>query len=209
RDTIRCSRYLISRRPNGILEDCLQRSLLTSLIAYLLLACSTPLVACKSESQPAETTTTAAAQPQPTATSAATPAQPVRPAGTNSSSAPQTVGKNTASAPAPSGPQTPAVSVAGLPDVDPREALGSKSAPIVIETFSDYQCPACKQLYMNSTRQLTDNYVATGKVYWIHRDFPLPMHAHSRVAARYGRAAAQIGKLEQVEEVLFQNQEKW
>jgi protein-disulfide isomerase len=54
-----------------------------------------------------------------------------------------------------------------------------------------------------------DNYVSTGKVYLIHRDFPLPMHAYSRVAARYGRAAAQIGKLEPVEQVLFQNQEKW
>ena len=54
-----------------------------------------------------------------------------------------------------------------------------------------------------------DSYVNTGKVYLIHRDFPLPMHAHSKVAAQYSRAAAQIGKLEAVEEVLFQNQEKW
>src|SRR4029077_1067969 len=43
----------------------------------------------------------------------------------------------------------------------------------------------------------------------IHRDFPLPMHAHSKVAAQYSRAAAQIGKLEPVEDALFQNQEKW
>jgi len=27
--------------------------------------------------------------------------------------------------------------------------------------------------------------VNTGKVYLVHRDFPLPMHAHSRVAASY------------------------
>jgi protein-disulfide isomerase len=54
-----------------------------------------------------------------------------------------------------------------------------------------------------------DNYVSSGKIYLIHRDFPLPMHAHSRVAARYARAAAQIGKGEAVEQALFQNQEKW
>ena len=54
-----------------------------------------------------------------------------------------------------------------------------------------------------------ENYVSTGKVFLIHRDFPLPMHAHSRVAARYARAAAQIGKVEPVEQALFQNQEKW
>jgi len=54
-----------------------------------------------------------------------------------------------------------------------------------------------------------DNYVSTGKVYLIHRDFPLPMHAHSKVAAQYARAAAQLGKGEPVEQALFQNQEKW
>jgi len=46
-------------------------------------------------------------------------------------------------------------------------------------------------------------------VYLIHRDYPLPMHAYSRVAARYARAAAQLGKLEAVQRALFQNQEKW
>lgn len=78
-----------------------------------------------------------------------------------------------------------------------------------MEVFSDYQCPACKTLFTTTNRQLMENYVSTGKVYLIHRDFPLPMHAHSRVAARYARAAAQIGKVEPVEQALFQNQEKW
>jgi protein-disulfide isomerase len=106
---------------------------------------------------------------------------------------------------APASEQT----LASVADVDPHEALGSKNAPIVMEVFSDFQCPACKSLYDATNRQLMDNYVNTGKVYLIHRDFPLPMHAHSKVAAQYSRAAAQIGKLEAVEEVLFQNQEKW
>src|ERR1035438_8859264 len=35
------------------------------------------------------------------------------------------------------------------------------------------------------------------------------MHAYSRVAARYARAAAQMGKVEPVEQVLFETQEKW
>jgi protein-disulfide isomerase len=106
---------------------------------------------------------------------------------------------------APATPQTSA----SVPDVDPHEALGSKTAPVVMEVFSDFQCPACKSLYDATNRNLMDNYVNTGKVYLIHRDFPLPMHAHSKVAAQYSRAAAQIGKLEAVEDVLFQNQEKW
>ena len=106
---------------------------------------------------------------------------------------------------APAVPQTSA----SVPDVDPHEALGSKTAPVVMEVFSDFQCPACKSLFDGTNRQLMDNYVNTGKVYLIHRDFPLPMHSHSKEAAQYSRAAALIGKLEDVQEVLFQNQEKW
>lgn len=97
----------------------------------------------------------------------------------------------------------------GVTDVDPHKAFGFKSAPITMEVFSDYQCPACRTLFMTTNRQLMDNYVTTGKVYLIHRDFPLPMHAYSRVAARYARAAAEIGKIEPVEKALFENQEKW
>ena len=94
-------------------------------------------------------------------------------------------------------------------DVDPHKAYGSKNAPITMEVFSDFQCPACKQLYKTTNQQLLDNYVNTNKVYLIHRDFPLPMHAYSRIAARYVRAAAGLGKAEQAEKVLFDNQEKW
>lgn len=100
-------------------------------------------------------------------------------------------------------------SVDGVNDIDPHKAFGSKSAPVVLEIFSDYQCPACRQLFVTTNRQLMDNYVSTGKVFLIHRDFPLPMHAYSRVAARYARAAAEIGKIEPVEQALFDNQERW
>lgn len=97
----------------------------------------------------------------------------------------------------------------GVGDVDPHKAFGSKNAPITVEVFSDFQCPACKQLFLTTNQQLVDNYVNTNKVFLVHRDFPLPMHAYSRVAARYVRAAAQLGKTEQAEKALFQNQEKW
>jgi protein-disulfide isomerase len=97
----------------------------------------------------------------------------------------------------------------GLSDVDPHKAFGSKSAPIAMEVFSDFQCPACKQLYKTTNQLLTDNYANTNKVYLVHRDFPLPGHAYSRIAARYARAAAQLGKVEPAEQALFNNQEKW
>jgi len=115
---------------------------------------------------------------------------------------------------APKTPDAPAVSTAtiavnGVTDIDPTKAFGSRTAPVVVEIYSDFQCPACKQLFLNTTQKVMDNYVNTGKVYLVHRDFPLPMHAYSRVAASYSRAAAHIGKCEAVEKALFQNQEKW
>jgi protein-disulfide isomerase len=104
---------------------------------------------------------------------------------------------------------TATITVNGVTDIDPTKAFGSKNAPVVVEIYSDFQCPACKQLFLNTTQKVMDNYVNTGKVYLVHRDFPLPMHAYSRVAASYSRAAAHIGKCEAVETALFQNQEKW
>ena len=110
---------------------------------------------------------------------------------------------------AASAPAQATISVNGVNDIDPTRAFGSKSAPVVMEIFSDFQCPACKQLFTTTTQKVMDNYVSAGKVYLIHRDFPLPMHAYSRVAASYSRAAAHIGRGEEVEQAIFQNQEKW
>ena len=108
-----------------------------------------------------------------------------------------------AAAPASPAPQN------SVSDYDPHKVFGSKNAPVTMEVFSDFQCPACKTLFTTTNRQLMDNYVTVGKVFLIHRDFPLNIHAYSRVAARYARAAADIGKTEAVEQALFQNQEKW
>ncbi len=89
------------------------------------------------------------------------------------------------------------------------KALGSRSAPITIEVFSDFQCPACKNTYESTLRPLIDNYVVTGKVYLVHRDFPLPIHTYSKTAARWANAAAQLGKFAKVEQTLYARQETW
>jgi len=102
-----------------------------------------------------------------------------------------------------------AITVDGVADIDPAKAFGSRNAPVIMEIFSDFQCPACRQLFITTTQRVMDNYVNNNKVFVVHRDFPLPMHAYSRVAASYARAAAHVGKGDAVEMALFQNQEKW
>jgi len=89
------------------------------------------------------------------------------------------------------------------------KSVGVFTAPISIEVFSDFQCPSCKILYEQALRPLTEDYVAKGKVYLTHRDFPLPQHAHAREAACYACAAGRVGKYEAACEVLFRRQEAW
>jgi protein-disulfide isomerase len=89
------------------------------------------------------------------------------------------------------------------------KSLGSPSAPIKMIVYDDYECPACGNFYEQTLRTLIDTYVADGKVYLVHRDFPLPMHEFSRQAARWVNAAARIGKFEAVERALFDNQMAW
>ncbi len=100
----------------------------------------------------------------------------------------------------------PAVSVAQIAQ---GKALGVASAPIKIEDFTDFECPACRDLYMKTLRPLIQQYVSGGKVYLVHHDFPLPMHPYSLKAAYYADAAAAIGEFAPVEDALFTHQPQW
>lgn len=86
---------------------------------------------------------------------------------------------------------------------------GSASAPITIDVYSDFQCPACKILHERTIAPLISDYVDRGKVYLVNHEYPLPMHAHALEAAYYACAASRVGKYAQVSDVLFRNQETW
>jgi protein-disulfide isomerase len=94
-------------------------------------------------------------------------------------------------------------------DLTAAKSLGSREAPITIEVFADYQCPQCRLFYETVTRQLIDNYVSTGKVYLVHRDFPLSMHTYSHQAAHWLNAAAAAGLYATVEQALYDKQDEW
>lgn len=66
-------------------------------------------------------------------------------------------------------------------------------------------------LYEETIRPLMIDYVQTGKVYLIHRDFPLPMHEYSRQAAFYADAVQRVNrnKYEDVCAALFGQQASW
>jgi protein-disulfide isomerase len=94
-------------------------------------------------------------------------------------------------------------------DLTTAKSLGSREAPITMEVFADYQCPQCRLFYETVTKQLIDTYVSTGKVYLVHRDFPLSMHTYSHQAAHWLNAAAAAGYYQPVEQALYDRQDVW
>jgi protein-disulfide isomerase len=104
---------------------------------------------------------------------------------------------------------TPEHKAAPLPAANNFKLSGSPSAPITLELYTDYECPSCRMLYMEVLPPLEAEYVATGKIRLLHRDYPLPQHQYSKLAARYANAAGQIGKYEVVASQIFKTQPDW
>jgi protein-disulfide isomerase len=88
---------------------------------------------------------------------------------------------------------------------------GSLKAPIKLEVFSDFQCPACRELYLYTIKKVIQDYSGKDKVCVIYHEFPLQTHPYSRQASRYIEAASQLGqqKLLAVFNVLFTDQAQW
>lgn len=59
-------------------------------------------------------------------------------------------------------------------DDDP--ILGDKNAVVTLIEFSDYECPFCKRHFDQTYPQLKKDYIDTGKVKLVYRDYPLPFH---------------------------------
>ncbi len=109
---------------------------------------------------------------------------------------------------APTPPSAKAAPAAGAPPTF-LKAIGNPSAPITMEVFGDFQCPACRGFFETTVKQVIDDYVISGKVYLIHRDFPLDMHPYARQAARLANAATEFGKFEAIERALYDHQDEW
>jgi protein-disulfide isomerase len=101
--------------------------------------------------------------------------------------------------------------LAAGPDADKGRTMGDPAAPMLFELYSDFGCPACKNLHENVLPSIIRDFVVTGKAYLVFREFPLniPAHVHSRPAAAIAVAAARIGKYQTVSDALFRSQQGW
>ena len=87
---------------------------------------------------------------------------------------------------------------------------GSDELPVRVEVFSDFQCPACSFHFLNTIRQILNNY--EGRVGVVYYEFPLERHQYSRQASRYVSAAARVvdqQKLLALFEALFTGRDEW
>lgn len=68
-------------------------------------------------------------------------------------------------------------------DADNDAVLGDKNAPVTIVEFSDYECPFCKRFVDETLPQIKAEYIDTGLVKLVYRDYPLPSHPNALPAA--------------------------
>lgn len=88
-----------------------------------------------------------------------------------------------------------------------RPTLGQTDAPVTIVEFSDYQCPYCKRFATQVFTQLKRDYIDTGKVRYVFRDFPLTqIHPQAPKAHESAHCAGEQGQYWEMHDLLFQKQ---
>lgn len=83
--------------------------------------------------------------------------------------------------------QPVSVSVAGA------YALGRDDALITMVEFTDYECPFCRDFHQTTFEKIKAAYIDTGRMRFVSRDMPLPMHPHAFMAAEAARCAGDQG----------------
>ena len=77
--------------------------------------------------------------------------------------------------------RTPVMDLTGVP------VRGSSNAVVTLIEFSDYECPFCLRHFQQTMPEIEKNYVATGKVLYAFRDWPVddlhPQAIRAHVAA--------------------------
>ncbi|RJP49554.1 MAG: DsbA family protein [Anaerolineaceae bacterium] len=84
--------------------------------------------------------------------------------------------------------------------------VGNPDAPIMIEEYSDFQCPYCRIFFTNTEEQLLESYIADGTVYFIYKSFGAFIGVESGDAAQAAYCAGDQGKFWEMHDIIFANQ---
>jgi protein-disulfide isomerase len=94
------------------------------------------------------------------------------------------------------------------PSIATAPALGSNMAPVTLVEFGDYQCTFCHRFHSDTKNLILTNFVDTGKVRFLFKDFPindLPADRASTLASEASYCAADQGKYWQYYDELYNN----
>jgi protein-disulfide isomerase len=84
---------------------------------------------------------------------------------------------------------------------------GDKNAAVTVVEFSDYECPFCGRYFRDTMAQIERDYITTGKVKYVFRDFPLEaIHPKAFKAAEAAHCAGDQGRFWEMHDRLFTNQ---
>ena len=91
--------------------------------------------------------------------------------------------------------------------IDDDAIKGKENAPVTMVEFSDYECPFCGRHFEQTYSQIIKEYVDTGKVKLVYRDFPLDFHPNAQKAAEAAECAGEQNKYWEMHDKLFENQQ--
>ncbi len=115
--------------------------------------------------------------------------------------APASAGTTTGTTPAAA--SQPSVSASQVMQLGTRDAiLGNANAPVTLIEYGDYQCPFCGEFFSQTQPQIVADYVNTGKVKMVFRDFAF-LGAESTVAANAAQCAEDQNKLWAYHDALY------
>ena len=115
-------------------------------------------------------------------------------------------GNPTAPTPAaPAAKKPNAVPVANAATADDDAFLGDKDAPVTIIEFTDYQCSFCSRHFTNTFPQIKKEYIDTGKVKYVLRDYPLGFHQFAQKASEATECAEEQDKFWEMHAKIFEN----
>ena len=93
-------------------------------------------------------------------------------------------------------------------DDDP--VLGNPDAPITMIEFSDFQCPFCARFYSETLPLIKSNFIDTGVVKLVYRDFPLQnIHPNAIPAAVASECAHEQDTYWEYHDMLFEDVATW
>lgn len=91
--------------------------------------------------------------------------------------------------------------------LDDDDVLGDENALITIVEFSDFECPYCGKYNNDTFKKIKENYIDTGIVKYVFRDYPLSFHENAGKAAEAAECAGDQGQYWEMHDMLFSDQE--